>query len=53
VKKKELIEAFAVGTRWRTEFLRPLRPENSVAPTRTVLRHQSNGCWLSSCPLER
>jgi hypothetical protein len=35
VKKKELIEAFAVGTSWRTQYLKPLRQEQSIAPDRT------------------
>jgi hypothetical protein len=50
MKKAELIRRFSVGSRWKTQFLNPLRPENRIAPERTVLRHQSNGCWFSPAP---
>lgn len=46
----EFKRRFAVGTRWYTEYLRPLRPENSVAPERTVTKLQTNGIWFSPAP---
>jgi hypothetical protein len=43
----ELKRRMAVGTRWRTEFLSPLRPDRAHVLERTITRHQSNGAWFS------
>lgn len=50
MKLVELKQRFQVGSRWRTEYLAPIRPVNRVAPERTVTKVQSNGCWFSPTP---
>lgn len=46
----ELIRRFSVGSIWRTEYLNPIRPENRIAPERTVTKVQGNGCWFTPAP---